>query len=79
MLQPLSTVKAIPLRGWEDQPNHPHPIPNLPGNASLEEWLDWADRHCRGVRASAMEWIVMDPSQSKAFTESLCRSRRVPV
>ena len=40
MLQPRSTVKAIPLRGWADQPNHPHPIPNLPGNVSLEEWLD---------------------------------------
>ena len=30
MFQPRSTVKAIPLRGWADQPDHPHPIPNLP-------------------------------------------------
>ena len=74
MFQPRSTIKAIPLRGWADQPDHPHPIPNLPEDASLEEWLDWADRHCRGVRASAMEWVLMDSSQGRMFTENLCSS-----
>ena len=63
MFQPRSVV------GWADQPDHPHPIPNLGENASLQEWLDWADRHNRGVRASAMEWVLMDPSRGRMFSE----------
>ena len=26
MFQPRSVIKAIPLRGWADRPNHPQPI-----------------------------------------------------
>ena len=38
--------------------------------------MAWADRHGRGVRASATEWILMDPSRARAFTESMSRSPR---
>ena len=74
MFQPRSTVKAIPLRGWANQPDHPHPIPDLRAGSSLENWLSWADLYGRGVRASTMEWLIMDPSRGKAFTEKLCSS-----
>ena len=74
MFQPRSVIKAIPLQGWADQPDHPQPIPDLRPGASLEDWLGWADRYRRGVRASAMEWLIMDPSRGRAFTEKLCSS-----
>ena len=55
LFQPRSVVRAIPLRRWADQPDNPQLIPNLRESASLQEWLEWASRHDRGVRASAME------------------------
>ena len=74
MFQPRSVIKAIPLRSWADQPNHPQPIPDLRVGATLDDWLRWAEHHNRGVRASAMEWLIMDPSRGKGFTEKLCSS-----
>ena len=38
--------------------------------------MGWADRHSRGVHASATEWILMDPSRARVFTESMSRSPR---
>ena len=52
MFQPRSTIKAIPLRGWADQPDPLYPIPNLPVGASLEDWLSWLTgtvEECVGV------------------------------
>ena len=74
LFQPQSVVRAIPLRGWADQPDNPHPIPNLRESASLQDWLDWADCHDRGVRVGAMEWVLMDPSRGRMFCENIGRS-----
>ena len=64
-MQPRAVIKAIPLRGWADQPDHPQPIPDLRAGATLDDWLRWAEHHNRGVRAAAMEWLIMDPSRGK--------------
>ena len=74
MFQPRAVIKAIPLRGWADQPDHPQPIPDLKAGATLDDWLRWAEHHNRGVRSAAMEWLIMDPSRGVGFTEKLCSS-----
>ena len=74
LYQPRSVVRAIPLCRWADQPGNPHPIPDLRDSASLKDWLDWADSHDRGVRAAAMEWVLMDPDRGRVFCENIGRS-----
>ena len=65
--QPRSVIRAIPLRGWADQPGNPRLIPDLKDSATLKDWLEWAAYHDRGVRAAALEWVLMDPDRGKVF------------
>ena len=74
LYQPWSVVTAILLRGWADQPGNPNRIPDLKGSATLKDWLDWAAQRDRGVRASTLEWVLMDPARGKVFCENITKS-----
>ena len=54
MFQPRSVIKAIPLRGWADQPDHPQPIPDLKAGATakiqMNDYMSIMIKILKGVR-----------------------------
>ena len=56
------------------QTENPFPIPNLRSNSMLKDWLDWAALNNRGVRAAALEWVLMDPTRAQTFCNNINKS-----